>query len=101
MRTPTRTSLKCRRCTKRWASLLRRPRSTSGRDRELVEVLKRFPAAGAEEAPTLRLFRIYADSARRIAKAEAELYEVQIEWLRRSGRNERELLEFGGDSATR
>jgi len=66
-------------------------------DRELVEVLKRFLAAGAEEAPTLRLFRIYADSARRIAKAEAELYEVQIEGrLRRSGRNEKELLEFGG-----
>ena len=66
-------------------------------DRELVEVLNRFLAAGAEEAPMLRLFRIYADSARRIAKAEAELYEVQIEErLRRSGRNERELLEFGG-----
>jgi adenylate cyclase len=65
-------------------------------DRELVELLKRFLAAGAEEAPTLRLLRIYADSARRIAKAEAELYEVQIEQrLRRSGRNERELLEFG------
>jgi adenylate cyclase len=65
-------------------------------DRELVEVVKRFLAAGAEEAPALRLIRIYADSARRIAKAEAELYEVQIEErLRRSGRNERELLEFG------
>lgn len=65
-------------------------------DRELVEVLKRFLAAGADEAPVLRLIRIYADSARRIAKAEAELYEVQIEQrLRRSGRSERELLEFG------
>jgi class 3 adenylate cyclase len=65
-------------------------------DRELVELVRRFVAAGAEVAPTLRLLRIYADSVRRIAKAEAELYEVQVEQpLRRSGRNERELLEFG------
>ncbi|HEX5937814.1 MAG TPA: adenylate/guanylate cyclase domain-containing protein [Actinomycetota bacterium] len=65
-------------------------------DRELVDLINRFVEAGAEEAPTLRLIRIYADSVRRIAKAEAELYETQIEEpLRRSGRDERELLEFG------
>ena len=38
-------------------------------DRELVELIRRFMEAGAEEAPTLRLIRIYADSVRRIAKA--------------------------------
>jgi adenylate cyclase len=65
-------------------------------DRELVQLVRRFVEVGADEAPTIRLLRIYADSARRIAQAEAELYEAQIEEpLRRSGRDERELLEFG------
>jgi adenylate cyclase len=65
-------------------------------DRELVELIRRFVQVRADEAPTLRLLRIYADSVRRIAQAEAELYESQIEEpLRRSGRDERELLEFG------
>jgi class 3 adenylate cyclase len=64
-------------------------------DRELVELLRRFLDVGAGRAPTLRLFRTYADSQRRIAQAEAELYESQIEQpLRGSGMNERELLEF-------
>ncbi len=44
-------------------------------DRELVGLLQAFFAAGAEEGPTLRLLRVYADSLRRIAKAEAELFE--------------------------
>ena len=65
-------------------------------DRELVELLQAFFAAGANEEPMLRLVRVYADSLRRIAKAEAELYESEIEEpLRRSGRSERELIDFG------
>jgi adenylate cyclase len=65
-------------------------------DRELIDLVTRFVRVGAEEAPTLRLLRVYADSLRRIAQAEAELYEVQIEErLRQSGYDERELLEFG------
>jgi class 3 adenylate cyclase len=65
-------------------------------DRELVDLLHMFFAAGAGEGPTLRLLRVYADSLRRIATAEAELYESQIEEpQRRSGRSERELIEFG------
>jgi adenylate cyclase len=65
-------------------------------DSQLVELVRRFLSVGAEEGPTLRLLRVYADSLRRIAKAEAELYESQIEEpLRRLGRGERELLEFG------
>jgi adenylate cyclase len=65
-------------------------------DRELVELLQAFLTAGAREGPTLRLLRVYADSLRRITKAEAELYESEIEEpLRRSGRTERELLDFG------
>jgi class 3 adenylate cyclase len=66
-------------------------------DRELVELVLSFVGVGADEGPTLRLLRVYADSLRRIAQAEAELYEVQIEErLRRAGQDERQLLEFGG-----
>lgn len=65
-------------------------------DCELVGLLRAFFAAGAGEGPTLRLLRVYADSLRRIAPAEAELYESQIEEpQRRSGRSEREPIEFG------
>jgi adenylate cyclase len=65
-------------------------------DRELVDLLKAFMAAGASEGPTLRLLRVYADSLRRITKAEGELYESEIEEpLRRSGHSERELIDFG------
>lgn len=65
-------------------------------DRALVELVTSFVGVGAEEGPTLRLLRVYADSLRRIAQAEAELYEVQIEErLRRAGQDERQLLEFG------
>lgn len=65
-------------------------------DRELVDLLGTFTEAGAGEGPTLRLLRVYADSMRRIAKAEAELYESAIEEpLRASGRTEGELIDFG------
>jgi adenylate cyclase len=64
-------------------------------DRDLVRLVRTFIEAGAREGHTLRLLRVYADSMRRIVKAEAELYESQIEQrLRRSGLGERELLEF-------
>jgi adenylate cyclase len=64
-------------------------------DRELVRVVRTFLSVGAGREPTLRLFRVYADSLRRIAKAEAELYEAQIERrLRGSGMGEAELLEY-------
>lgn len=64
-------------------------------DRQLIELVTKFVGVGAEEGPTLRLLRVYADSLRRITQAEAELYEAQVEEpLRRSGLNERELLEF-------
>ena len=65
-------------------------------DPHLVDLVRAFLEAGAEAAPTLRLVRVYADSMRRIAQAEAEVYETQIEErLRRSGLAERELIDFG------
>jgi adenylate cyclase len=64
-------------------------------DRELVRLVRTFLSVGASREPTLRLFRVYADSLRRVAKAEAELYEAQIERsLRGSGLGEAELLEY-------
>jgi class 3 adenylate cyclase len=65
-------------------------------DRELTELVQTFSAAGVREGPMLRLLRVYADSVRRIAKAEAELYESEVEEpLRRSGRSEGELIDLG------
>lgn len=65
-------------------------------DRELVGVVQMLMSGGARQGPTVRLLRVYADSMRRIAKAEAELYESEIESrLRDSGLGERELLEYG------
>jgi class 3 adenylate cyclase len=70
-------------------------------DQELVVLVRTFLEAGADQQPTLRLLRVYADSLRRIAAAEAELYESQIEGrLRTSGRGERELLDFGARFGT-
>lgn len=64
-------------------------------DRELIAPVRALLAAGASEARILRLVRVYADSLRRVAKAEAELYESEIEGrLRRSGRTEREVLDY-------
>jgi class 3 adenylate cyclase len=65
-------------------------------DGELLALVRTFLEVGADEGPTLRLLRVYADALRRVAAAEAELYESQIEGrLRASGRGERELLDFG------
>jgi adenylate cyclase len=71
-------------------------------DPHLVDLVRAFLDAGADAAPTLRLVRVYADSMRRIAQAEAEVYETQIEErLRRSGLDERELIDFGARFGTR
>jgi adenylate cyclase len=67
-----------------------------GGDPDLVGLVGMFLAAGARQAAILGLVRVYADSLRRIAKAEAELYESEIEQpLRRSGSSEQQLLDYG------
>ena len=45
----------------------------------MLEVAELFRGAGADDEATLRLLAVYADSARRIAKAEADYYEANIE----------------------
>jgi adenylate cyclase len=65
-------------------------------DVTLLEVAETFRGAGGQDEATLRLLAVYADSLRRIAKAEAEYYETNIERrLRGRGLDERRLIEFG------
>jgi adenylate cyclase len=65
-------------------------------DVTMLDVAELFRGAGAGDEATLRLLATYADSLRRIAKAEADYYEANIERpLRRRGLDEPQLIEFG------
>jgi len=73
-----------------------------GGDRELVALVRMLLAAGAAQASVLGLVRVHADSLRRVATAESELWESEIERpLRRSGRSEQELLDDGAQFGER
>ncbi len=73
------------------------PGDRAGEDDEaMLEVARLFRGAGAGDDATLRLLAVYADSLRRIAKAEADYYESNIERrFRASGLDERQLIELG------
>jgi hypothetical protein len=65
-------------------------------DVTMLEVAELFRGAGAGDEATLRLLAVYADSLRRVAKAEADFYEANIERrLRATGLDEPQLIEFG------
>jgi adenylate cyclase len=65
-------------------------------DATMLEVARLFRGAGAADDATLRLLAVYADNLRRIAKAEADYYEANIERrLRATGLDERQLIELG------
>jgi adenylate cyclase len=65
-------------------------------DVTMLEVAELFRSAGVDDDATLRLLATYADGVRRIAKAEADYYEANIERrLRATGLDERQLIEFG------
>ncbi|MGH8927147.1 MAG: adenylate/guanylate cyclase domain-containing protein, partial [Acidimicrobiia bacterium] len=67
-------------------------------DLVLIELMRTLLTEGVGEEAGLRLFRVYANALRRIAKAEADLYEAEVEErLRRSGMSERELLDHGAE----
>jgi adenylate cyclase len=74
-----------------------RPQDRAGEDDlALLEVVDLFEDVGVPTEAVMRLLGVYADALRRVAKAEAELYEANIEGrLRTSGLDERELIEFG------
>jgi len=65
-------------------------------DVTMLDVAELFRGAGVDDEATLRLLGVYADGVRRIAKAEADYYEANIERrLRARGLDERQLIEFG------
>jgi adenylate cyclase len=65
-------------------------------DVTMLDVAEMFRGAAVGDEATLRLLAVYADGVRRIAKAEADYYEANIERrLRASGLDERRLMEFG------
>jgi adenylate cyclase len=65
-------------------------------DLTMLDVVEMFRGAGGNDAATLRLLAVYADSLRRIAAAEAEYYETNIERrLRSTGLDEPQLIELG------
>src|SRR5919201_1692736 len=71
-------------------------------DLALLDVMELFQSVDVPDEAVVRLFAVYADAVRRLAKAEAELYEANIEErLRASGMTERELIEFGTDFGNR
>ncbi|HYT78759.1 MAG TPA: adenylate/guanylate cyclase domain-containing protein [Actinomycetota bacterium] len=71
-------------------------------DRELVGLIRMLMASGARQAAILGVTRVFADNLRRLAKAEAELYESEIEQpLRGSGRSEQQLLDYGAGVGNR
>jgi class 3 adenylate cyclase len=80
-----------------------RPNATARESEStLVDLAKLFMEVGASETSILRLFRVYANSLRRMAQAEAELFESEIEGrLRSAGMTERQLMDFGNDFGER
>jgi adenylate cyclase len=65
-------------------------------DATMLEMAGLFRGAGVGDDATLRLLAVYADSLRRVAKAEADYYEANIERrLRAKGLDERQLIELG------
>jgi adenylate cyclase len=71
-------------------------------DLALLDVMELFQSVGVPDEAVVRLFAVYADAVRRLGKAEAELYEANIEQrLRTSGMTERELIEFGTEFGNR
>ena len=71
-------------------------------DVTMLEVAELFRGAGVGDDATLRLLAVYADSLRRVAKAEAEFYEANIERrMRASGLDERQLIELGTELGNR
>lgn len=68
----------------------------------MTELVRTILEIGASEETVRRLFRLYADNLRRLARAEAELYVAQIQkrW-QSSGLDESELMRFGSEVGRR
>jgi class 3 adenylate cyclase/DNA-binding transcriptional MerR regulator len=83
----------------------RRPQATDHvRQDDLVisEWVQTFLASGARQEALLRLLHVYSGALRRIAQAEAEVFESEIEErLRAAGSTERDLIQTGGQVGVR
>ena len=67
---------------------------TRAGDDELAHLVRKLLSAGVHAAAILGIVRVYAVSLRRIARAESELYETEIEQpMRRTGLSEQELMD--------
>ncbi|RPI25324.1 MAG: adenylate/guanylate cyclase domain-containing protein [Actinobacteria bacterium] len=65
-------------------------------DIPLVGLFRAMTSAGAGDSAVWRLLRVYADGLRRIAEAEREFYEAEVEGpLRREGHSDLDLLDRG------
>ena len=67
---------------------------TRAGDDELADLVRKLLSTGVHAAAILGIVRVYAVSLRRIARAESELYETEIEQpMRRTGLSEQELMD--------
>jgi adenylate cyclase len=68
----------------------------------MVELARTLLEAGASEAAVRRMFHLYADNLRRLATAEAELYQAEVaRRLQREGMTETELMSYGSQLGQR
>ena len=68
----------------------------------MVELARTFLEAGASEAAVRRVFHLYADNLRRLATAEAELYQAEVARpLLQEGLTETELMRYGSQLGQR
>ena len=68
----------------------------------MVQLARAFLEAGASEAAVRRVFHLYADNLRRLATAEADLYQAEVaRRLQREGMTETELMSFGSQLGQR
>lgn len=71
-------------------------------DLVIAEWMQAFVASGAQKDALLRLLHVYSGALRRVAQAEAEMYESEIEErLRAAGSTERDLIQTGGQVGVR
>jgi adenylate cyclase len=68
----------------------------------MVELARTFLEAGASQAAMRRVFHLYADNLRRLATAEAELYQAEVARpLQQKGMTEAELMRSGSQLGQR
>jgi len=71
-------------------------------DLVMVELARTILEAGASESAVRRAFHLYADNLRRLATAEAELYQTEVQArLKQEGMTEADLMRYGSQLGQR